>query len=50
MTLDAIEKAMIERCLVHASGNLTRAPEALGISRTALYRRLQKHGIEARGA
>jgi DNA-binding NtrC family response regulator len=50
MTLDAIEKAMIERCLVHASGNLTRAAEALGISRTALYRRLQKHGIEARGA
>jgi DNA-binding NtrC family response regulator len=47
MTLDAIEKAMIERCLVHASGNLTRAAEALGISRTALYRRLQKHGIEA---
>jgi len=50
MTLDAIEKAMIERCLVHAAGNLTRAAEALGISRAALYRRLQKHGIEARGA
>jgi len=47
MTLDAIEKAMIERCLAHAAGNLTRAAEALGISRTALYRRLQKHGIEA---
>jgi DNA-binding NtrC family response regulator len=47
MTLDAIEKAMIERCLVHAAGNLTRAAEALGISRAALYRRLQKHGIEA---
>jgi DNA-binding NtrC family response regulator len=50
MTLDAIERAMIERCLVHTAGNLTRAAEALGISRTALYRRLQKHGIEARGA
>jgi DNA-binding NtrC family response regulator len=47
MTLDAIEKAMIERCLIHAAGNLTRAAEALGISRAALYRRLQKHGIEA---
>ena len=47
MTLDALEKAMIERCLVHAAGNLTRAAEALGISRAALYRRLQKHGIEA---
>jgi len=50
MTLDAIEKAMIERSLVHAAGNVTRAAEALGISRTALYRRLQKHGIEAKPA
>jgi DNA-binding NtrC family response regulator len=50
MTLDAIEKAMIERCLVHAAGNMTRAAEALGISRAALYRRLQKHGIEAKPA
>jgi DNA-binding NtrC family response regulator len=47
MTLDALEKAMIERCLVHTSGNLTRAAESLGISRAAIYRRLQKHGIEA---
>ena len=47
MTLDAVEKAMIERCLAYASGNMTRAAEALGISRAALYRRLQKHGIEA---
>ena len=50
MTLDAIEKAMIERCLAQTAGNLTRAAEALGISRTALYRRLQKHGIEAKPA
>jgi transcriptional regulator of acetoin/glycerol metabolism len=48
MTLHAIEKAMIERCLAHASGNVTRAAEALGLSRAALYRRLQKHGIEAK--
>jgi two-component system NtrC family response regulator len=48
MTLDAIEKAMIERCLAHSAGNVTRAAEALGLSRAALYRRLQKHGIEAK--
>jgi DNA-binding NtrC family response regulator len=48
MTLDEIERAMIERALQHFGGNLTKAAEALGVSRTALYRRLQKHGIEAR--
>ena len=48
MTLDEIERAMIERALHQFGGNLTKAAEALGVSRTALYRRLQKHGIEAR--
>ncbi|HET9298390.1 MAG TPA: sigma-54 dependent transcriptional regulator [Candidatus Polarisedimenticolaceae bacterium] len=48
MTLDEIERAMIERALQQFGGNLTKAAEALGVSRTALYRRLQKHGIEAR--
>ena len=48
MTLDEIERAMIERALRQFGGNLTRAAEALGVSRTALYRRLQKHGLEAR--
>jgi transcriptional regulator of acetoin/glycerol metabolism len=38
---------MIRRCLAHFSGNITRAAEALGLSRAALYRRLEKHGIEA---
>jgi DNA-binding NtrC family response regulator len=48
MTLDEIERAMIERALQQFGGNLTKAAEALGVSRTALYRRLQKHGLEAR--
>jgi two-component system NtrC family response regulator len=48
MTLDEIERAMIERALKQFGGNLTKAAEALGVSRTALYRRLQKHGLEAR--
>jgi len=48
MTLDEIERAMIERALRQFDGNLTRAAEALGVSRTALYRRLQKHGLESR--
>jgi DNA-binding NtrC family response regulator len=45
MTLDEIEKAMIEKCLRHYEGNLSRAAEALGLSRAALYRRLEKYGL-----
>ena len=47
MTLDEIEKAMIEKCLSHYEGNISRAAEALGLSRAALYRRLEKHGLTA---
>jgi two-component system NtrC family response regulator len=45
MTIDEIEKGMILKCLAHYEGNLSRVAEALGLSRPALYRRLEKHGI-----
>ncbi len=45
MTLDQIESAMIVKALKHHSGNLTRVAESLGMSRPALYRRIEKHGI-----
>ncbi len=47
MTLDEMEKAMIAKCLAHYEGNLTRVAEALGLSRGALYRRLEKYGLDA---
>ncbi|HEX7878476.1 MAG TPA: sigma-54 dependent transcriptional regulator [Candidatus Eisenbacteria bacterium] len=47
MTMDEIERAMILKSLKHHDGNITRAATALGMSRPALYRRLDKHGIEA---
>ena len=47
MTMDEIEKAMIEKSLRHHEGNLSRAAESLGLSRAALYRRLEKYGISA---
>ncbi|HYM61353.1 MAG TPA: sigma-54 dependent transcriptional regulator [Thermoanaerobaculia bacterium] len=47
MTLDEVEKAMIVKCIKHYDGNLSRAAEALGLSRAALYRRLEKYGLEA---
>ena len=48
MTLDQMERAMIANCLGHYGGNLTRVAEALGLSRAALYRRLEKYGLSAR--
>jgi two-component system NtrC family response regulator len=47
MTLDEIERAMIVKSLRHHGGNLTRVAESLGMSRPALYRRLEKYGIQA---
>jgi two-component system NtrC family response regulator len=47
MTLSEIERAMILKALRHHDGNLTRTAESLGMSRAALYRRLEKYGIEA---
>jgi two-component system NtrC family response regulator len=46
MTVDEIEKAMIEKSLRHHGGNISKAAESLGLSRAALYRRLEKYGIQ----
>lgn len=46
MTVDEIEKAMIEKSLRHHDGNLSRTAGSLGLSRAALYRRLEKYRIE----
>ena len=45
MTMDEVEKAMIEKSLRHHGGNVSKAAESLGLSRAALYRRLEKHRI-----
>ncbi|MGZ3183121.1 MAG: sigma-54-dependent transcriptional regulator [Telluria sp.] len=49
MTLDQVERIMIERALVQHQGNISRVARALGLSRTALYRRLERHGFSAPG-
>lgn len=43
MTLDEAEQVMIEKALDRYQGNVSKAAEALGLSRSALYRRLQRH-------
>jgi DNA-binding NtrC family response regulator len=45
MTLEDAEKYLIERALGRSEGNVSRAAERLGLSRSALYRRLQQYGI-----
>jgi DNA-binding NtrC family response regulator len=45
MTLDEAERYLIRKALARHQGNVSRAADALGLSRSALYRRLQQHGI-----
>ena len=45
LTLDQVERLMIEKSLERHEKNISRAAADLGISRAALYRRLEKHGL-----
>jgi DNA-binding NtrC family response regulator len=45
MTLDQVEALLIEKALERTDGNVKAAAEELGLSRSALYRRLEKHGL-----
>ncbi|HSI91766.1 MAG TPA: sigma-54 dependent transcriptional regulator, partial [Adhaeribacter sp.] len=45
ITLEALEKMMVQKTLSKHSGNITHAARDLGITRTALYRRIEKHGL-----
>jgi transcriptional regulator of acetoin/glycerol metabolism len=46
MNLDDVEHHLIQRTLSRYDGNVSQAAKALGLSRSAMYRRLQKHGLE----
>ncbi len=45
MTLDELERAMIHKSLAHFQGNISKVAKALGLSRAALYRRMEKYGV-----
>ena len=45
MTLEEAEKYLIQKALSRYQSNVSRAADALGLSRSALYRRLQYYGI-----
>jgi transcriptional regulator with PAS, ATPase and Fis domain len=42
--LEEVERLLIQKAIARF-GNANRAAEALGLSRSALYRRLQKYGL-----
>ena len=50
LSIDQMEKRMILEALERAQGNKTRAAGLLGISRRALYSRMESHGIPLGGA
>jgi transcriptional regulator of acetoin/glycerol metabolism len=45
LNLDQLEKQMIERALRMHHFNISLAATELGLSRGALYRRMEKHGL-----
>ena len=42
---EEVEAFLIKKALQRFDGNVSRAADALGLSRSALYRRLQRYGL-----
>jgi DNA-binding NtrC family response regulator len=47
MTLEEVERMLVQKALARAKGNVSEAAKALGLSRSAMYRRLEVHGLKA---
>jgi DNA-binding NtrC family response regulator len=45
MGLEEVERILIQKALARFGGNVSHASKALGLSRSALYRRLQKYSL-----
>jgi DNA-binding NtrC family response regulator len=45
LPLEEVERLLIRKALERHGGNVSQAAKALGLSRSALYRRLQHHGL-----
>src|ERR1700687_355173 len=46
MTLEEAERYLIQRALGKSNGNVSEAAKCLGVSRSALYRRLEAYGLK----
>jgi two-component system response regulator PilR (NtrC family) len=49
LSLDAYERAALERALAEAGGDAARAARRLGLARSTFYRKLARHGLEPSG-
>jgi len=45
MSIEEVERFLIKKTLTRFDGNAKKAAEALGLSRSAFYRRLEKYGL-----
>jgi len=45
LTLEEVERVLIQKALKRYEGNVSEAARSLGLSRSALYRRLAQHGL-----
>ena len=45
LSLEAVEAMLVRKALQRSQGNVSQAAEALGLSRGALYRRMEKYGL-----
>lgn len=45
LNLELVEQQVIRRALTRNAGNVSRAARELGLTRAALYRRMEKHGL-----
>jgi DNA-binding NtrC family response regulator len=45
LPLDDVERIAVEKALTRHDGNIAQAAAALGVSRPALYRRMNKYGL-----
>ena len=45
MSLEDVERYLVQRTVARFDGNVSQAAKALGLSRSGLYRRMQKHSL-----
>ena len=43
--LEEMEKQLVRKAIIHNRGNISKAAQDLGITRAALYRRMEKYGL-----